>query len=101
MIIKRMHYGQYKQHYADCETVPGSYDKTSRSIEVVLPEGRIKPSGVRGKRFRCYQIGLTDQNGKHGYCAYRAVSEENAMKRHLQWCKENNWTPGEVEHIYN
>lgn len=41
MEIKRMHYSQYKNHYADCKTVPGSYDKESRSIEVILPEGRI------------------------------------------------------------
>ena len=100
MTIERMYYGRYKQHYSDCETVPGSYDKSSRSIEVILPDGRKKPSGVRGKRFHGYQIGLTDQNGKHGYCTYRAVCEENAMKNHVAWCKENGWTPGEVERIY-
>lgn len=100
MTVERMYYGRYKQHYSDCETVPGSYDKATRSIEVLLPDGRKKPSGVRGKRFRGYQIGLTDQNGKHGYCTYRAVCEENAMKKHIAWCKENGWTPGEVERIF-
>ena len=101
MTTKRMHYSQYKNHYADCATVPGSYDKTTHTIEVLLPEGRVKPSGVRGKRFHGYQIGLTDKDGKHGYCTYRAVSEENAMKRHIEWCNENGWTPGEDERIYS
>lgn len=100
MTTKRMHYSQYKNHYSDCQTVPGSYDKVTKSVEVILPEGRIKPSGVRGKRFHGYQIGLTDKTGKHGYCTYRAVSEENAIKQHIKWCNENGWVPGEVEHIY-
>lgn len=101
MTTKRMHYGQYKSHYADCATVPGSYDKVTRTVEVILPEGRVKPSGVRGKSFHGYQIGLTMADGSHGYCTYRAVCEENAMKKHIAWCKENGWTPGEVERIYS
>lgn len=101
METKMMHYSQYKKHYADCETVPGSYDKVTKNILVLLPEGRIKPSGVRGKRFSGYQIGLTDQDGKHGYCTYRAVSKENAMKQHIKWCKENGWVPGDFERIYS
>ena len=52
METKRMRYAQYKKHYADCKTVPGSYDKADRTIEVLLPEGRVKPSGVRGEHFR-------------------------------------------------
>lgn len=101
MDTKRMHYSQYKQHYADCETVPGSYDKVTKTILVLLPEGRVKPSGVRGKKFKGYQIGMTMQDGKHGYCSYRAVCEENAMKNHIKWCRENGWIPGEVERIYS
>ena len=54
MTTKRMHYSQYKNHYSDCQTVPGSYDKVTKSVEVILPEGRVKPSGVRGKRFHGY-----------------------------------------------
>lgn len=100
MSIERMHYGRYKEHYADCETVQGSYDKATRTIDVMIPDGRKKPSGVRGKRFRGYQIGLIDQNGKKGYCTYRAVSEENAMKQHVKWCKENGWTPLECEAVF-
>ena len=100
MEIKTMHYSQYKNHYADCETVKGSYDKLCKTIQVIIPEGRMKKSGVRGKRFRGYQIGLTKQNGEHGYCTYRAVSKENAMKAHVKWCKENGWIPGDFERIY-
>ena len=98
--VERMHYGRYKKYYSDCDTVPESYDKLSRSIEVVLPDGRKKPSGVRGKRFHGYHIGMIDQNGEHGFIAYRAVSAENAMKRHIAWCKKNGWTLGEVESVF-
>ena len=93
MDTKRMPYRQYKSHYADCEIVPDSYDKASRSIEVLIPDGRIKPSGVRGERFHRYQLWMTLTNGKRGYCTYRAVSKENAMKQHLAWCAKNGWEP--------
>jgi len=96
METKRMRYAQYKKHYADCRTVSGSYDKADRTIEVLAPEGRVKPSGVRGEHFHNYQLFFTYQDGKQGYCIYRAVSRENAMKQHLPWCKENGWTPCEV-----
>lgn len=33
--IRRMHYGEYKRDYADCETVEGSYDKRTKTIEVM------------------------------------------------------------------
>ena len=49
MEIERMLYRRYKTSYADCETVLGSYDKATKTIEVMLPEGRKKKSGVRGK----------------------------------------------------
>ena len=93
---KRMPYRQYKQHYADCETVPGSYDKIEKKITVIIPDGRMKPSGVRGERFHDYQLFWTNADGKSGYCIYRAVSKSNAMKRHISWCKENGWTPSEI-----
>jgi len=105
MTVKIMQYSQYKKHYSDCETVPGSYDKQTKCIKVLLPEGRIKPSGVRGKSFHGYELWLRMQNGKECYCTYRAVSEENAMKQHRKWCAENGWTPidpppGKIAHVY-
>ena len=33
--IRRMHDGEYKRDYADCETVEGSYDKRTKTIEVM------------------------------------------------------------------
>ena len=95
MDIKRMPYRQYKSHYADCETVPGSYDIMCRSIEVIIPDGRIKASGVRGEHFRTWQLWFTDVNGQHKYCMYRAVSIGNAMKQHRAWCMQNGWVPDE------
>ena len=96
METKRMRYAQYKKHYADCETVPGSYNAADKTIEVLLPEGRVKPSGVRGEHFHNYQCWFIDHDGKKKYLSYRAVSYENALKQHLPWCKENGWTPCEA-----
>lgn len=33
--IIRMHYGEYKRNYSDCMTVEGSYDKATKTIEVM------------------------------------------------------------------
>ena len=33
--IQRMHYSEYKARYADCMTVEGSYDKRTKTIEVM------------------------------------------------------------------
>lgn len=33
--IVRMHYSQYKAEYSKCQTVEGSYDKTTKTIEVM------------------------------------------------------------------
>ena len=91
----RILYRQYKQHYADCNTIPGTYDKTTRSIEVDIPEGRIKNSGVRGKTFHGYHLWFLDASGEKHFCVYRAVSRENAMKQHIKTCKQEGWTPCE------
>lgn len=33
--IRRMHYSEYKRSYSDCKTVEGSYDKRTKTIEVL------------------------------------------------------------------
>lgn len=47
MEIERMLYRRYKTSYADCETVLGSYDKATKTIEVMLPEGRLSGNWCR------------------------------------------------------
>lgn len=94
-MIIRMPYRQYKTSYSDCETVHGSYNSSSKTIEVNVPDERMKPSGVRGEHFHGYQLWLIDEKGEYGYCTYRAVSNENAMKQHVKWCKKNGWKPCE------
>lgn len=45
--IMRVHYSVYKNSYSDCETVEGSYDKSTKTIEVmtnVKKVKRIRPS---------------------------------------------------------
>ena len=82
--VWRMPYRQYKEHYADCETIAGSYDDGSNdeyilkdpTIEVIVREGRLVPSGVRGQHYSGYEF-IVD-GVRH---VYRAVNEENAERR--------------------
>lgn len=82
MLEKRMPYRQYKMHYADCETIKGSYDPITKSIMVLIPDGRMKKSGVRGEHFCCYEIWGTEiDSGRRFYTTVKAVCFENALKR--------------------
>ncbi len=84
--IWEMPYKQYKEHYADCETVIGSYDKELGTIKVIIREGRLVNSGVRGKHFSGYKF--SNAEGTE-FVTYRAVSEENARKQMLKDFPEN------------
>lgn len=83
--IWEMPYKQYKEHYSDCETLAGSFNNYSYlttpvppTIKVIIREGRLKNSGVRGEHF--YTWYFVSPDGKHRP-HYRAVSEENARKQ--------------------
>ena len=80
-VIETMPYRQYKNHYADCETIAGSYNSEYRTIKVIVRKGRMKPSGVRGEHFSGYAFKTSDGKITRGY---RAVSEENARKQMLK-----------------
>lgn len=79
--IWTMTYKQYKEHYNDCETVAGSFKSADRrhpaTISVIIREGRLKASGVRGEHFSGYRL----QNADGEQVVYRAVKEENAIRR--------------------
>lgn len=84
--IWEMPYRQYKEHYSDCETIIGSYDphvdsqgcpQGHATIKVIIREGRLKNSGVRGQRFHTYKF----QTECGEIVTYRAVCEENARKQ--------------------
>lgn len=94
-IWKQMPYKQYKEHYSDCETVIDSYVMINGKsyIDVIIPQGRLKNSGVRGKHFKGYEF--KKKNG--GRCTFRAVCEDNAKK---QFVKEFGEEPVECVHIF-
>lgn len=76
--LLNMRYANYKEHYVDCETLAGSYDKTHRTIWVIVRAGRMVPSGTRGQRFYGWQL----RNQETNQCiTFRAVSLENAYKQ--------------------
>ena len=88
--IWEMPYKQYKKHYADCETLAGSYRAPEygvATIKVIIREGRLKASGVRGRHFGGYQL----INAKGVHVVYRAVSEENAIRRAEKDYPDETW----------
>lgn len=93
-LIWKMPYKQYKEHYSDCETISGSFDKEKTTIRVIIRKGRMKNSGVRGKHFSGYEF-----RTKHGeVVCYRAVSEKNARKQlEKDFPNSGDW---ECTHIY-
>lgn len=78
--IWEMPYKQYKEHYADCETLAGSFNDEKRTIKVIIRHGRLKPSGVRGKHYSSYGF----SNGKCYPVFYYAINEDNAWKRFIK-----------------
>lgn len=96
--IWEMPYKQYKEHYSDCETVAGSFkrdDYRVSTISVIIREGRLVPSGVRGKHYSGYEFKTED--GKR--VCFRAVSEETARKQLLkEFPNGKDW---ECVKIYN
>ena len=95
--VWEMPYRQYKQHYSDCETIIGSFDEHLDSrgiphgdptIKVIIREGRLKNSGVRGQHFSYF----TFENGEGQKVSYRAVCEENARKQmKKEYPESDNW----------
>jgi hypothetical protein len=91
-LVWTMPYSQYKKHYSDCETIIDSYTEYEQeyghhyeyspaTIKVIIREGRLKNSGVRGKHFANYWIEFT-LNGDYTRCeSFRAVCVENAIKQ--------------------
>lgn len=70
---------------ADCKTVAGSYNENTHEIDVIIPEGRMKKSGVRGEHYAGYEMEWTDStDGKTYKTCYRAVDAEHAEKHLLR-----------------
>lgn len=90
---ERMLYRRYKTAYADCKTVPGTYDKTTKTIVVIIPEGRMKKSGVRGRRYNYYCFcGVDKATGKVIEVTIKAICGENAIKQLLRnYAKTIKW----------
>ena len=91
-IIYEMPYRQYKTAYDDCETLAGSYDGETGTVKVIIRKGRMKASGVRGKKFADYLF----KNESRVRCIY-AVSAENAWKRiRKEFGSEDGWVLDKV-----
>ena len=90
--IYEMPYRQYKGAYDDCETLAGSFDSEMGTVKVIIRKGRMKASGVRGKKFADYVF----KKENRVRCIY-AVSAENAWKRiRKEFGSEDGWVLDEV-----
>lgn len=77
-----MKYSQYKKSYSDCKTIPGTYNRWSKTIDVEVPDGRMKPSGVRGQSYKYLRFnGMDLKTGHPVSVCIKAVSLQNALKR--------------------
>ena len=80
-----MPYRLYKAHYADCETICDSFryrvtarDREEAVISVIIREGRLKASGVRGEQyslFTFYNAATAERK------VLKAISETTARRR--------------------
>jgi len=78
--IWTMPYKQYKERYADCETVIDSFVRPRfgvSHIDVIIREGRLKASGVRGKHFHSYALEW-EEDGEIIRGVFVAVDYEHA-----------------------
>lgn len=81
-MIYTMKYSRYKSAYSDCKAVPGTYNKQYKTIDVDIPEGRMKPSGTRGQAYRYMWFNGRDlKTGRSVRVCVKAVSIQNAVKR--------------------
>ena len=78
---ERMLYRRYKQSYADCDTVPGTYDKATKSIVVIVPDGRMKKSGTRGKTYSHLWFDGVDSDGNPIRVCIKAIDLSHAIAR--------------------
>jgi len=99
-IWRNMPYRQYKNHYADCEILAGSYKDTDaagrpadRTVDVIIREGRLKNSGVRGQ---CYYYWVFKNEAEDFVRTIKAVSFENAYNRVV---KENPGSEWNLDHF--
>lgn len=90
--ITRMPYWKYKKRYSDCQTVSGSYDKNDKTIEVYIPTGAIKPSGMRGQNVSHYKF-YFEIGCQHFTTWYKAVNFANAERRFRAEAKKRGWKP--------
>ena len=83
--IWEMPYAQYKEYYSDCETVTDSYRVSERGgcklISVIIREGRLKGSGVRGKTFNRYAFRVNLNDKEWTWAVYKAVDFDHAEAR--------------------
>lgn len=100
-IVWEMPYRQYKEHYADCETVIDSFNshdgQCPATIRVIIREGRLKASGVRGQHYSGYEFYVVTGTGEKLRVVYRAISEETALRRlGKEYPDAQDVTPGKV-----
>lgn len=90
--VIEMLYKNYKEHYSDCETLINSFQSETKLIKVIVRNGRMKASGVRGKTFHWYKFsGIEKDTEKTIRVTIKAVCKDNAVKNLLKNYPECVW----------
>lgn len=97
--VLTMPYKQYKERYEDCETLYNSfYREGGKSyIQVIVRNGRLKNSGVRGRHFTSYELVNHSRGIKH---TFYAVCKENAYKQAVKAFPGSTEEQWEVSRVY-
>ena len=95
--VRRLPYREYKKKYNDCEIVKGSYNVEEKTIEVYIPNERIKPSGMRDQKINWYGFWFS-VDGEVFSTYYKAVNESNAARRFKSDCRRYHWEVSEFVH---
>lgn len=90
-IVWTMAYSRYKKFYGDCETLIDSYREGDNckpsTITVIIRNGRLKNSGVRGQQYSYFIF--CNEEGKTMHI--KAISEDSAKRQVAKKFKGEKW----------
>lgn len=98
----RLPYREYKQRWADHKTVPGSYDKQERTIEVIFDNEEMKAKTNLGNRYHLESFYFRFDGVQRGISPvvdFQAKTRENAIRNARKYARDLGYTfVGEVDY---
>lgn len=91
----RLPYREYKTRWADHKTVYGSYDKETKTIEVIFTADEMKAKTNLGNRYKMDTYFFLFDGVEKGYLPaseFTAKTHENAVRNAKAWAKKKGYT---------